>query len=147
MTDIILKKRHYHPSLQPCCAKIGKRNLFPSRIFPFILDIYLNISHGLSERGILAQNERSEPEVCWNPQSTHSIHLTASQTHAGLFLRIPPRQPLLKESYCISGTDSKAQYSILILLCPLMQHSELEHLRTADLGHKVVPSVEGEGVP
>lgn len=101
-----------------------------------MLDIYLNFSHGLIERSILAQNERSEPEVCcWKPQSTYSIHLTASQTHAVLFLKISPRQLLLKESYCISGTDSKAQYSVLILFCPLMQHSELEHLRTADLGH------------
>lgn len=111
------------------------------------MDIYLNFSHGLRGRGILAQNERSEPEVCWKPQSTYSLHLTASQTHAVLFLKISPRQLLLKESYCISGTDSKARYAILILFHPLLQHSELEPLRTTDLGHKVVPSVEREGVP
>lgn len=99
----------------------------------------MNFSHGLTERGILAQNERNEPEVRWKPQSTYSVHLTASQTHAVLFLKISPRQPLLKESYCISGTDSKAQYSILILFSPLMQHSELEHLTTDDLGSQTCP--------
>lgn len=38
------------------------------------------------------------------------------------------------------------QYSILILLPPLTRHS-LEHLRTADIGHKVVTGVEGESDP